>query len=102
MTLDVIDRPLQSPCPLHHGRGRNTMGSPIGHFEILGTHAGRLRAFYTGIFGWAVKPPPEEADPLAYTMISTGAGAGALEGGIARNPEGRGPRTFSGHVDNLP
>ena len=37
------------------------MGSPIGHFEILGTDAGRLRDFYTDIFGWAVKHPPEEA-----------------------------------------
>ena len=77
------------------------MGSPIGHFEILGTDAGRLRDFYTDIFGWAAKHPPEEGDPLDYTMISTGSGDGTLEGGIGRNPEGRGALTFYVHVQNL-
>lgn len=77
------------------------MGSSIGHFEIMGTDAGRLRDFYTGIFGWAVKHAPEEGDPLDDTMISTQSGDGALEGGIGRNPEGRGALTFYVHVDNL-
>jgi predicted enzyme related to lactoylglutathione lyase len=77
------------------------MGSPIGHFEILGTDAGRLRDFYTGIFGWAVKHAPDEGDPLDYTMVSTQSGNGALEGGIGRNPEGRGALTFYVQVDNL-
>ena len=77
------------------------MGSPIGHFEILGTDAGRLRDFYTDIFGWDVKHPPEEGDPLDYTMISTGSGDGTLEGGIGRNPEGGGALTFYVHVENL-
>ena len=77
------------------------MGSPIGHFEILGTDAGRLRDFYTDIFGWAVKHPPEEGDPLDYTMISTGSGDGTLEGGIGRNPERRGALTFYVRVQNL-
>ena len=54
-----------------------------------------------GIFGWAVKHPPEEGDPLDYTMISTGSGDGTLEGGIGRNPEGRGALTFYVHVQNL-
>ena len=77
------------------------MGSPIGHFEIMGTDAGRLRDFYTDIFGWAVKHPPEEGDPLDYTMISTGSGDGRLEGGIGRNPEGRGALRFYVQIENL-
>ncbi|HYR61482.1 MAG TPA: VOC family protein [Actinomycetota bacterium] len=77
------------------------MGNPVGHFEIMGTDAGQLRDFYTGIFGWAVQHGPDEGDPLDYTMISTQSGDGALGGGIGKNPEGRGVVTFYINVDNL-
>lgn len=30
------------------------MGQPIVHFEIIGTDAGRLQAFYRDLFGWSV------------------------------------------------
>jgi predicted enzyme related to lactoylglutathione lyase len=77
------------------------MSSPIGHFEIMGSDAAQLRDFYTGTFGWAVTNGPDEADPLEYAMISTQSGDGALNGGIGKNPEGKGALTFYITVDNL-
>ena len=34
------------------------IGSPVVHFEVMGTDAGRLVDFYTGVFGWSVKHGP--------------------------------------------
>lgn len=54
------------------------MGAPIAYFEIVSPQAERIRSFYTQLFGWATV---DIGDPT-YTMIDTGAGAGAIGGGI--------------------
>ena len=76
------------------------MGSPVVHFEVMGTDAGRLVDFYTGVFGWSVKHGPDAGDPLEYRMIATGEGE-IPEGGIGRSPAGGGVVTFYIDVDNL-
>lgn len=76
------------------------MGSPVVHFEVMGSDAERLADFYTGVFGWRVKHGPDAGDPLEYRMIATGDGA-MPEGGIGRSPEGRGVVTFYIDVENL-
>lgn len=77
------------------------MGNPVVHFEVTGTDADKLRSFYTGIFGWGIKHEPDEADPMDYTMVSTQSGDAAIEGGIGRNPQGKGSVTFYIDVDSL-
>ena len=53
------------------------MGQPIAMFEIVSTEPTRARDFYTKLFDWSAGP---EFD--GYTLIETGAGEGAVNGGI--------------------
>src|SRR6266702_5367336 len=82
-------------------KGGVAMGSPVVHFEVLGTDAERLADFYTGIFGWRVKHGPDDGDPMEYRMISPGVDDTTLAGGIGKSPEGSGAVTFYIDVDNL-
>ena len=56
------------------------MGAPVAYFEIISPQAEQARAFYTELFGWTTV---DIGDPT-YTMIDTGAGAGAIGGGIGQ------------------
>ena len=56
------------------------MGVPVAYFEIVSPDAERARAFYSELFGWSTV---DIGDPT-YTMIDTGAGDGAIGGGIGQ------------------
>jgi predicted enzyme related to lactoylglutathione lyase len=53
------------------------MGSPVVHFEIMGTDGPALGGFYAELFGWGILPRPE----MQYTLVDTQAGSG-INGGI--------------------
>src|SRR5262245_22004056 len=54
------------------------MGSPVAYFEIVSPNAARARDFYSRLFDWQTI---DIGDPT-YTMVDTGAGEGAIGGGI--------------------
>lgn len=56
------------------------MGVPVAYFEIVSPNLERARSFYTQLFGWQTI---DIGDPT-YTMIDTGAGDGAIGGGIGQ------------------
>ena len=53
------------------------MAHPVTWFEVLGTNAGKLREFYSGVFGWTYR----SEDPIQYGVVETGAKRG-IPGGI--------------------
>jgi predicted enzyme related to lactoylglutathione lyase len=55
------------------------MGSAVTHFEIVGTDAGALQAFYRDAFGWQMQPSVP-----GYAMALTG-GEG-IDGGVGALP----------------
>ncbi len=75
------------------------MGVPVAYFEIVSPDAERARRFYTELFDWRVV---DIGDPT-YTMIDTGAGAGAIGGGIGepRRPGDHGGTKIYVRVDDL-
>jgi len=56
------------------------MGAPVAYFEIISRDPARSRAFYTDLFGWKTV---DIGDPT-YLMVDTGAGDGAIGGGIGQ------------------
>ncbi len=62
------------------------MGQAVVHFEIMGTDAGKLRAFYSELFGWDV----DAANPMNYGMV---------DGDANKNPEGVG---IGGGIGEIP
>jgi predicted enzyme related to lactoylglutathione lyase len=69
------------------------MGQPVVHFEVIGKDAGKLRSYYTDLFGWKI----DSDNPMGYGVVQRdgnvsedGVGIG---GGIAGGPEG-----YEGHV----
>jgi predicted enzyme related to lactoylglutathione lyase len=63
------------------------MGQPVVHFEVMGTDGGKLREYYSQMFGWKINAD----NPMNYgTVDPADAGIG---GGIGQMPEGR-----EGHV----
>jgi uncharacterized protein len=64
------------------------MGSPIVHFEIIGSDAHQLKAFYTELFGWKVgELRPEMGN---YGLID--GDSSGLPGGIGQSDDGK-PRS---------
>ena len=64
------------------------MGQPVVHFEIMGTDLGKLRSFYSGLFGWEI----DADNPMNYGMVDregnvTPDGIG-IGGGIGEMPDG--------------
>jgi predicted enzyme related to lactoylglutathione lyase len=57
------------------------MGQPVAFFEIISPDHERAQKFYRELFGWQV-----DADPAmgGYGLVDTGAGEGAIGGGIGR------------------
>jgi hypothetical protein len=75
---------------------------PVIHFEIMGNDPGKLRSFYTDVFGWKIAKP-HEGDPLEYNTIDTGTeDEHAIGGGIGKVSEGcEGHVTFYVRVDDV-
>ena len=72
------------------------MGQPVVHFEILGKDGGRLRSYYSELFGWQVESYME-GDPMDYGVVSRDGNVGpdgiGIGGGIGTAPDG-----YDGHV----
>ncbi len=62
------------------------MGNAVTHFEIVGTDAAALQAFYRDAFGWTVAPTGP-----GYAMVHPEADSG-INGGVGTPPEGPGSR----------
>jgi predicted enzyme related to lactoylglutathione lyase len=73
------------------------MGAPVAWFEITGQDPKGLTGFYTKLFGWSVA---DSGDP-SYLLIDTGAGAGAIAGGIGAAQDSAGGVTVYMKVDDL-
>jgi uncharacterized protein len=67
------------------------MGNPIVHVELIGPDPGRLRDFYSRLFGWdaASGSPVAEAIslPTEYSFIAPAPGADPAAGGIGGGPQ---------------
>ena len=74
------------------------MGAPVAWFEITGPQPEKLAAFYAELFGWSVGG----SDP-SYHLVDTGAGDGAVGGGIGvtQGPDDPGGVTIYLRVDDL-
>ncbi len=59
------------------------MAHPVAWFEIHGKDGAKLSSFYQSLFGWKV----DSNNPMNYGMIDTGAGEGAIGGGITSGEE---------------
>ena len=55
------------------------MGAPVAWFEIVSKDRERAQKFYAELFGWTVG---DGAEMGGYGIVDTGAGAGAIGGGI--------------------
>jgi uncharacterized protein len=69
------------------------MGAPVVHFEVMGSDAGKLREYYSALFGWEFNTD----NPMNYGIVGrednlTPEGLG-IGGGIGEAPEG-----YEGHV----
>jgi predicted enzyme related to lactoylglutathione lyase len=69
------------------------MGQPVVHFEVVGKDGGKLRSYYSDLFGWQI----DSDNPMNYGIVqrdgnvnSEGIGIG---GGIGQGPDG-----YEGHV----
>ena len=59
------------------------MANPVSWFEIHGKDGAKLSGFYSQLFGWKV----DSNNPMNYGMVDTGAGDGAVGGGITGGDE---------------
>ncbi len=71
------------------------MGQPVVHFEVIGSDAGRLRDYYSELFGWKM----DADNPMSYGIVAKEdnetRNGGGIGGGIGQAPEGhRGHVTF--------
>ncbi|MFP5320144.1 MAG: VOC family protein [Acidimicrobiia bacterium] len=55
------------------------MGQPVAFFEVVSDEPERAQKFYAEMFGWDVQSSP---DLGGYALVDTGAGEGAVGGGI--------------------
>jgi predicted enzyme related to lactoylglutathione lyase len=73
------------------------MGTPVVHFEVLGTDAAALQRFYSELFDWTISTD----NPLGYGLVDTGV-EGSIGGGIGTAEFAPGPMvTFYVGVDDL-
>ena len=75
------------------------MGAPVAWFDITAPEPGPLLEFYTELFGWT----PADSGAEGYTLVDTGAGDGAIGGGIGatQSPDDPGGVTIYMKVDDL-
>jgi uncharacterized protein len=55
------------------------MGQPVAYFEIVSPDHERAQKFYGELFSWQVAADPAMG---GYALVDTGAGEGAIGGGI--------------------
>ena len=60
------------------------MGQPVAFFEVISPDHERAQKFYTELFGWQVAADPAMG---GYGLVDTGAGEGAIGGGIGPSSE---------------
>ncbi len=72
------------------------MAHAVVYFEIGGPDDLRLAEFYSGLFGWRVRPVPD----VDYALIDTGGGTG-IGGGIEPTAEGAQSVTLYIQADDL-
>jgi predicted enzyme related to lactoylglutathione lyase len=68
------------------------MGNPVVHFEVMGKDPGKLREFYSSMFGWNMEVMPE----MDYGMVDNG-GQG-INGGVGAGEQPH--ATFYVEVDD--
>jgi predicted enzyme related to lactoylglutathione lyase len=64
------------------------MPNPVVHFEIIGTDAASLQAFYRNLFGWTVNAD----NPMKYGIVDTATPGRGIGGGIGGAMGGTGSR----------
>ena len=60
------------------------MGQPVAFFEVISPNQERAQKFYAELFGWQVNADPAMG---GYALVDTGAGEGAIGGGIGASSE---------------
>jgi predicted enzyme related to lactoylglutathione lyase len=69
------------------------MGQPVVHFEVIGKDGGKLRSYYSELFGWEI----DADNPMGYGVVqrdgNTNADGAGIGGGVGTGPEG-----YPGHV----
>lgn len=75
------------------------MGAPVAFFEITSKDPSRLITFYRELFDWTV----DHSHGPEYSLVDTGAGEGAVGGGIGAvsDPAGAGGVSVYMRVDDL-
>ncbi len=75
------------------------MGQPVAFFEVISPNPERAQKFYAELFGWQVNADPAMG---GYALVDTGAGDGAIGGGIGApsEPGDVGVKIYM-RVDNL-
>ena len=75
------------------------MGAPVSWFDISSADPKRIGDFYSKLFGWTLS----ESGTDGYSLVDTGAGDGAIGGGIqtARDIGDAGTTTIYLRVDDL-
>jgi predicted enzyme related to lactoylglutathione lyase len=70
------------------------MGQPVIHFEVIGNDGGKLREYYSELFGWEFDDP---IGPMNYAVSqrdgNTNADGAGIGGGVGTAPEG-----YDGHL----
>lgn len=75
------------------------MGQPVAMFEISSVDSGRAREFYGRLFDWDFSSDDSWG---GYSLIDTGAGEGAIGGGLGNaQPGSAGSVTVYVRVDDL-
>src|SRR5689334_23582629 len=75
------------------------MGQAVAFFEVVSPDHERAQKFYAELFGWQVAADPAMG---GYGLVDTGAGEGAIGGGIGpgEGTGGRGVKIYM-RVDDL-
>lgn len=74
------------------------MAQPVAFFEVLSPDQERAQTFYGDLFGWQVTADPEMG---GYALVDTGAGEGAVGGGIGSADDGQPRVKIYVKVDDL-
>src|SRR6266849_3518931 len=81
----------------HRTTGRNDMGQPIIHLEIMGKDAAKLQQFYADLFNWQVGQPAPELG--FYSLVASESSGLAV--GIGQEPSGNARTTAYVQVSDV-
>jgi uncharacterized protein len=75
------------------------MGAPVAWFDITSKDPQRVGDFFSRLFGWSLA----DSGQPGYSLVDTGAGEGAIGGGIGavQGPDDPGGTTVYVRVDDL-